>query len=135
MSSALAMVLTAAMAVPGNGPEKVSGEVEQGLDLRGEWEGTWRNPGWPGEADDLIYLSGTKFSISVKGSPFISFYHTIVDEGDNKLRFSEGLAGIYRQDGGRITICLRAADKGRPTDFQAGNGQHLITLHRVKPRK
>ena len=38
MSSALAMVLMAAM-VPGNGPEMVSGEVEQGLDLSGEWEG------------------------------------------------------------------------------------------------
>jgi hypothetical protein len=37
--SALAMILTAAMAVPRNGPENVSGEVEQGLDLREEWEG------------------------------------------------------------------------------------------------
>ena len=41
MSSALAMVLMAAMTVPGNGPEKVSGEVEKRLDLRGEWEGVW----------------------------------------------------------------------------------------------
>ena len=42
MSSALAMILMTAMVVPGNGPEKVSGEVEQEqrLDLSGEWEGT-----------------------------------------------------------------------------------------------
>jgi hypothetical protein len=39
MSSALAMILTAAMAVPGNGPEKVSGEIEDGLNLGGKWEG------------------------------------------------------------------------------------------------
>ena len=46
MSSALAMILTAAMAVPASGPEKVSGEVEQGLDLRGEWEGLlWKEQG------------------------------------------------------------------------------------------
>ena len=38
--SALAMILTAVMAVPGNGPEKASGEIRQGLDLSGEWEGT-----------------------------------------------------------------------------------------------
>jgi hypothetical protein len=38
MSLALAMILAAGMTV-GNGPEKVSGEVKQKLDLRGEWEG------------------------------------------------------------------------------------------------
>jgi hypothetical protein len=31
MSSALAMVLMAGMVVPGNGPEKVSGEVQLGV--------------------------------------------------------------------------------------------------------
>jgi len=41
MSSAFAMILMATMAVPGNGPEKVSEEVEQRLDVSGEWEGVW----------------------------------------------------------------------------------------------
>ena len=38
--SALAMILTAAMVVQGDGPEKVSGELSpmRRLDLRGEWE-------------------------------------------------------------------------------------------------
>jgi hypothetical protein len=38
--SALAMILTAAMVVPGDGPEKVSGELcrMRRLDLRGEWK-------------------------------------------------------------------------------------------------
>ncbi|MGH7221633.1 MAG: hypothetical protein ACRELF_00220, partial [Gemmataceae bacterium] len=39
--SAVAMILTAAMVVPGSGPEMVSGEMEQGLDLGGEWKGIW----------------------------------------------------------------------------------------------
>ncbi len=37
--SALAMILAAAMAVPGAGPEKVSeGKIQKRLDLRGRWE-------------------------------------------------------------------------------------------------
>jgi hypothetical protein len=40
--STLAIVLTAAMVVPGNGPEMVSWEMEQGLDLSGEWEGVMK---------------------------------------------------------------------------------------------
>jgi hypothetical protein len=45
--STLAMILTAAMAVPGDGSEKVSGElVEEKLDLRGQWRGTlYSRPG------------------------------------------------------------------------------------------
>jgi hypothetical protein len=36
------MILAAGMAVPGIGPEKVSGEMrEPRLDLRGEWKGTY----------------------------------------------------------------------------------------------
>ena len=38
--STLVLVLAAGMAIPANGPEKVSGEVEQGLVLSWEWEGT-----------------------------------------------------------------------------------------------
>lgn len=41
--SALAMILTAAIVVPGDVPEKVLGEIEQRLDLSGEWEGTWES--------------------------------------------------------------------------------------------
>jgi hypothetical protein len=43
--SALAMILVAAMGLPGDGSEKVSGEMEQGLDLRGTWEGTYSTDG------------------------------------------------------------------------------------------
>jgi hypothetical protein len=42
--TALAMVLAAGM-VLGDGPEKVSAEMERGLDLSGEWEGTWQISG------------------------------------------------------------------------------------------
>jgi hypothetical protein len=35
------LVLMMAMVVPGNGPEMVSGEVEQRLDLHGKWKGAW----------------------------------------------------------------------------------------------
>lgn len=39
--SALAMLLTVVLVVPEKGPEKVSDEVQQGLALSGEWEGTF----------------------------------------------------------------------------------------------
>jgi hypothetical protein len=43
--------------------------------------------------------------------------------------------GIYQQHGDRLIICYRDVDKGRPTSFQAGEDQALLTLRRVKPGK
>jgi hypothetical protein len=42
--STLVLILAAGTTVPGSGPEKVSAEMVQGLDLRGEWEGAFDVP-------------------------------------------------------------------------------------------
>ena len=138
MSSALAMVLTAAMAVPANGPEKVSGEVEQGLDLRGEWEGLlWKEQGdfiWVGYRD-LVGVKGLSYR---EGELVYRRRFNVVDEGNGMLRATLGRMerlGIYQRQSDRLIICLRDAENGRPTSFKGGNGQHLLILHRVKPRK
>jgi hypothetical protein len=43
--------------------------------------------------------------------------------------------GIAEQDGDRVILCIREAGEGRPTSFRAGDGQHLLILHRVRPGK
>src|SRR5215469_9506700 len=98
MSSALAMVLMAAMVVPANRPEKVSGEVEQRLDLRGEWEGTRYD------------ANGDEWVIEINFAEW-----GIVDEGAGRLRFKYDISsgyGIYQQHGDRLTISISAAETG-----------------------
>lgn len=131
--SALAMILTAAMVVPGDGLEKVSGEMVQGLDLSGKWEGVWmENPN--GETAPFGYKDG-----SIYFSARTHFPAKIVDDGKGRLHFTqgwEGYIGIYQQDRSRLTICYCDKRYGRPTSFRIGDGKHqLIILHRVKPRK
>ena len=133
MSSVLAMVLMAAMAIPGNGPEKVSGEMEQELDLSGEWKGVWsvNEPGW-GAGNDVARLAKGKLNDCVLGR--------VVDEGHGRCRFHLDdvlCLGIYRQDGGCLVICFRYAcsERGYPRTFETGGKRHLLILHRVKPGK
>jgi hypothetical protein len=132
MSSALAMVLMAGMAVPGIGPEMVSAEVEQRLDLRGMWEGTrWNDKK---VSCYVCYKSGWL------ASPFeiAAWVFELSDEGRGnvKIKSDKGdFLGIYQQDGNRTVICYRAESKGRPISFWAGDGQHLLILRRVKPGK
>jgi hypothetical protein len=125
------MVLMAAMPVPGSGPEKVLGEVEQGLDLRGEWEGTWDNHGGKTMrvklTEDKIHMNTGAVIISVKNS--------IIDEGNGKLHY-EGVLGLYQQDGERLLICLGfPGTNQRPKSFQKDEWKNLLILHRVKPGK
>ncbi len=132
MSSALAMILAAGMTVPGDVPKEATEEIEQRLDLNGEWEGTWDNG--RKTKSPIVHLSGTRISFSEDDAAF-SFEHRIVDEGGNKLRFNDNRPSIYRQDGDRLDICIRWHGKGRPTSFRGGDGQVLLILHRVKPGK
>jgi hypothetical protein len=139
--SALAMILTAAMMVPGDWPEKVSGEVRkpQQLDLRGEWRGIRKT-----EKDKYeVYASEGMGSLSCRRLPKGRqgpFYLSprITDEGGGKLRliwWDNPCLAIYEQDGDRLTICFRDARKGRPISFRSSDGHDLLILHRVKPRK
>jgi hypothetical protein len=139
MSSALAMILAAGMAVPGIGPEKVSGEVEQALDLRGEWEGNWRL------ADGPLYYATIDgqfiFGAVAPGEGGILFrVSSFIDEGKGRFRIQpkdddRRWLGIYEQGDDHVRMCFGEEGKLRPTVFRGGNGQHLIILHRVKSRK
>jgi hypothetical protein len=134
--TALAMILAAGMAV-GSGPEKVSGEVEQGLDLRGEWEGT--SP-CPPKSDCVVRFVKNKLNI-YDPSTKCSIGFTVIDEGGGRLRLPltrvRGLLGIYRyQDHDHLHICFSANETGhRPTSFHVGNDRMYLILHRVKPAK
>ena len=83
MSSALAMILAAAMAVPGDGSESVSMEMVQGLDLSGTWKGFNGNRVMEDQFKLLLAKSDSW-----------------VDEGAGKMRFKiRGVTyyGIYEQ--------------------------------------
>ncbi len=118
--SALAMILTAAMAVPADGPEKVSGEiVRRELDLSGKWRGV------------LHHVNGSKQEIEI-----ISFEGWgAVDEGAGRVRFKDQFRtayGIYEQRGDRLMICIALNGKPRPTRFRAGDENLLLVLRRVR---
>lgn len=138
--SALAIILTAAMAIPGNGPEMELGEVAetQRLDLSGEWEGLWE-PGdgtiWQAELEDC------RFEATRGNGPQVWFQvweQHITDEGGARIRIEVGChvhLGIYKQQNDRIVVCYGKHGQARPTSFRAVDGQSLLMLHRVKPRK
>jgi len=132
--SVLAMILAVAMVVPGSGPEKVSGEMEQGLDLCGEWKGTFRHrDGDVGRA----HLSAGWLNLKMPTSVSVASWRT-VNEGEGKLQIELGLEdylGIYHRDSDRVTICFRNVRSGYPRSFDIGDGQYLLILHLVKPRK
>jgi hypothetical protein len=139
--SALAMVLAAGMAL-GNGPEKVSGEMVQGLDLRGEWAGDW----WldTDKRYDVTKLGKSLFGLRMKsnGVRTATWLNVpdIVDEGHGRLRGrwdwrGVEIHGIYQQDGRRLVICFVEINRSRPTSFLIEDGQCLLILRRVKPAK
>lgn len=146
--SALAMILTAAMAVPGDGPEKVSGEIAeeaklQRLDLSGEWEGKWT---YNGVTADVMLRDGElcRFACRCQQAGLIRelLPFTFIDEGRGKLRIHSPWSGngqslgIYRQQSDKLVIYYRDAENGRPTAFRAAGEEHnTLIFHRVKSRK
>jgi hypothetical protein len=139
--SALAMLLTVAIVVPGDGPEKRSMEVvEMMLDLSGEWEGTVQST--ISESKASIKISRGRADIRGSNGFVEKVPLKIIEEGEGKLRM-EGeivgvkrkLLGIYKWQGNRLVICCRVESKGRPTSFMVDGGNKLLILHRPKPRK
>jgi hypothetical protein len=140
--SALAMILAAAMTVPGDGAEKVSAEIaaSQPLDLRGEWNGVWETGRVNYAVKHLVEGEACSYQQIPKGRWGPAYLiPKFVDEGVGRLRLQwveDGpCLGIYKQDGERLTICFRDARKGRPQSFRTDHGQNLLILHRVKPSK
>ena len=138
--SVLAMILTAAMTVPMNGPEKVSGEIEQRLDLRGEWEGTWQDAttGKGGVKAKAEMLADDFYCAKEPNLTFFRGFAEPYDEGAGKMRFeleAGDMLGIYQQDGDRVILCLGEVSGTRPDSFQVRKRRILLILHRVKPRR
>jgi hypothetical protein len=138
--STLVIVLTAAMAVPGNGLEMVSGEIiqeTQSLDLSGEWEGTWTTHATKtGKAT----LNAGDLRRHFGGGIILSEDFIAEEVGGGKLRINWGVAGpylgIYRRMDDSIVISFRPAEEGYPTSYRTtSHGQYLLILHRVKPCK
>ncbi len=125
--SALAMILTVAIVVPGDGrSEKVLGEAvkPQVLDLKGEWMVTFDS------IDKSLRINGQEFMRSLK----------VRDEGGGNLRMTVSrngkkcpCLGIYRQEGDKVLISWCPEERGRPTGFQ--KTVNIITLRRVQPAK
>jgi hypothetical protein len=133
--SVVVMILAAAMAVPASGPETMSGEMERGLDLRGEWEGLW----WKGDGN-LYWVRFHRWGTEKDSCTAISYVYDnrhnvqtvrfeVVDKGNGELRVTfgsaENLSGSYRQEGSRVVICL-------PDE---GEKRELFVLRPAKARK
>ncbi len=138
--SALAMILTVAMVVPGDGGgrEKASMEMGYVFDLSGEWEGTGQSAM---ESKWRIKFSRGCVHVQTQRSATESPFK-IIGESEGKLRMEVGPAGavrrllsIYKWQGDRLVICCREESKGRPTRFTVEDENRLLILHRTKPRK
>ena len=136
--STLVMVMAAGM-MPGDGPEKVSGEIVQGLDMRRLWEGLWIDSDGIWRKAELnlreCELIGERLPGQIPGdiSQTLGFL-SIKDDGAGHIRLGDDL-GIYNQDNTCLIICFRDHRKGYPTSFRGGNGQNLLILRRVRTRK
>jgi hypothetical protein len=133
--SVLAMLLTAAMLVPGDGPKMESGEMVQGLDLSGEWEGFSPSANLPLDVfGGKLRFRGGRGGISNYTVPW-----KVTDEGNGKIRIKfqgrEPLLGVYEWRGNRVYICYSWENRSRPTNFETGEGRTVLILHRVKLRK
>lgn len=136
--SALAMILAAAMVVPANGPEKVSGAVvrePQPLDLSGEWEGTLWDSESKNKGSWTVKLND-RWLVVERGIDSHRLLWQMTDEGRGKVKVKllrTVYAGIYRQERDRVIIALRDSKRDRPNSFRTGDDQSLLILRRVKP--
>jgi hypothetical protein len=137
MSSALAMVLMAAMTVPGSGPEKVSSDVDERLNLGGQWTVTYHCVS--GQTDEWVAIvEGGHFKLRSKDKTLTINFGEVQDEGRGNIRWTGGpreLLGIYRRYGDRVIISFREASTGRPKYFNTEKDQDIIILDRGKPAK
>jgi hypothetical protein len=130
--SPIAMIVVADMAL-GTGPDKVSDEVEKGLELRGDWAGDW----WIWDKRKFAATVGDG-TVSSNAVPDVLAFALadLTDDGGGKFRIgpddSRVCLGIYRHDGDGLVLCYRMPGKGRPITFRAGDGQYLLVLHRVQ---
>jgi hypothetical protein len=126
--SAFVMVLAAGMAV-GNGPEKVSGEVEPGLDLHGKWAGSIGIE--PGFTPPASYEDGRLTVIRPDGPHSATL--KLIDQGEGKCKCriaGDEALGIYQWKGQQLVLCIGRHEK-RPSTFRLEDGL-LFTLRPVR---
>jgi hypothetical protein len=124
----LTMALAAAL-VAGSGPEKVSGEMRQRLDLSGEWKGevrVSRDHAFP------VSLRGGQLTGSRLGKEGRRFVVTDQGSGNFLVTGHDEYLGIYKWEQDRLILCFGYE---RPSSFQSSDVQALLTLRRVRPRK
>jgi hypothetical protein len=135
----LTMALAAAL-LAGSGPEKVSGETVQRVDLRGAWSGTWQD--WDGSHrnatlynDGVQYPSERGLTGKSAGDDHILFIPVdwIVDDGNGRFHILHwGQLGVCEIQGDQLSLCFGPASRGYPRALQGGSGQNLILLHRSR---
>jgi hypothetical protein len=133
--SAFVLTLAAGMAMADR-TSPVSSEVEQRLDLSGEWVGTWEGPdATPGQLTSgggILIGHGDPRGLRVLDTTLAT------DEGGGRFSVAAGgqvFVGIYRWEGPHLVLCFCHVGRGRPTLFCSGPGQHLLRLRPVKPGK
>jgi hypothetical protein len=143
--SATALVLLAGFAM-GSDPHPVSTETEVRFSLDRDWEGSW-----DGQClGPVIILNHklprtiTKARVVLRPNGFSLSSDTVslgqgwgmptrwIDEGKGRFRVAGLYLGIYKREADRVIICMKWAEHGRPTSFQAGDDQALLIL---KPAK
>ena len=141
--SALAMILTVAVVISDGDQAKVSAEMAQELDLRGEWAGVLRIKGKETEGEGERKMTIKNGRMQARGGmKQATSYVEILFSREGKVRFkwlASTYHAIYQQQGDRLMLCLRQDDgdgKGSyPTSFRASTDQALIIFHRVKFRE
>jgi hypothetical protein len=145
--TALTLAMVAGFAVGSDGQEGISTETDQRLCIGGNWEGSYQGtcPEWPGLEEQglpLFIQDGFAFVETPPGQRPGPIYllGEWIDEGNGRFRidfWSMGTSfhGIYRRQGGRLSICMTAPSIQRPKAFIADQEHALLTLTPAKPPK
>jgi hypothetical protein len=127
--STLVLALASGMAV-GTGTEAISAEMDQPLDVRAKWEGSYDF----GDRKCAVILADGLLGVERGGRSVASVPFQLEDEGHGKVRaWANGkcFLGVYKHEKGCLFICLGGPRNGRPTSFLVDECQSLFTLRRA----
>jgi hypothetical protein len=125
-------LLLLATSLPGDNPVRAMDDVfpfDQ-LQLAGRWEGLWTREG---DTDfGAVYQAGR---LTLPMTPAWTERLTLIDEGHGRFRgrFADvDVLRIYERQDGRIVLCWRCADRGRPKRFSDEGCADVVILRRVR---